>query len=768
MKKRHSWIPFYKELAYELRTYNTDTRRKNLASFANKVNALTGYDGPICKELDPFSIFGFISRPKSFKVMVSVWELTKQEFHLKTEIPNPAGSIPTLRNHKFPCSFRNEDVETINLLWKLFDAALDGDSSNVSSCLYALSSKQIDIEYLSRDLAWVAPYQYLPITAKTISALTEIKVINNRWPPVSEYMNLMASTIKELKKGASLIDFYQEANLPEGGPRIWLVGSSIDDVNCSDQFINDNKWTGIFSNSSVDKQQMSLLESIKEGDIFVLKSTFTKGTSHNIPVLRVSGIGIVKYSNIKFCKSGQDKCTVSLDVDFLPCPSTDFEGPEFGSYRRTVQEYTKGGKLAEFVRSIALDEELTQVQAKVNNPMLQPYIKLLEANKNLVITGAPGTGKTYLAKQIAKEMMGITDDKDLTIVQFHPSYDYTDFVEGLRPMQQDGQIVFQREDGIFKAFCKMALANFTDAKKSQSELNEEEAARKVLGAFVADSIADEIVFKTQSNKDFKIVSENNNSIQIHIPQNEITHHIGISKKELLKLLIVKPKVKNSGDVWNFFSRKYRTQQDTYLAALYQAMRNKVEHVTVPSVEEKKFVFLIDEINRGDLSKILGDLFYSIDPGYRGKDKCCIKTQYQNLVDSDDEFGAGFFVPENVYILATMNDIDRSVESMDFAIRRRFAWKEVLAADTMYMLDGLTKSDEAKKRLNALNEEIEKDETLGTAYQIGASFMLKLPLYNYDFDALWQMHIEGTLKEYTRGMRNQKEKMESFKKAYDLQ
>lgn len=86
---------------------------------------------------------------------------------------------------------------------------------------------------------------------------------------------------------------------------------------------------------------------------------------------------------------------------------------------------------------------------------IQSYINLLKANKNLVLTGAPGTGKTYLAKEIAKAM-----DAEVEFVQFHPSYDYTDFVEGLRPIKgSNNQIFFERKDGEFKKFCKEAIIN---------------------------------------------------------------------------------------------------------------------------------------------------------------------------------------------------------------------------------------------------------------------------------------------------------------------
>lgn len=182
-----------------------------------------------------------------------------------------------------------------------------------------------------------------------------------------------------------------------------------------------------------------------------------------------------------------------------------------------------------------------------------------------------------------------------------------------------------------------------------------------------------------------------------------------------------------------------------------------------------YVFIIDEINRGDLSKIFGELFYAIDPGYRGE-KGKVKTQYQNLINKDDVFADGLFVPENVYILATMNDIDRSVESMDFALRRRFAWKEIKPEDRSEMLSEKLDHDTCEKAarvMTNLNKAITKTRGLGSAYQIGPAYFLKLDKerYNGDFTALWDMHIEILLKEYLRGYSNADAKVEDLKKIY---
>jgi 5-methylcytosine-specific restriction endonuclease McrBC GTP-binding regulatory subunit McrB len=135
------------------------------------------------------------------------------------------------------------------------------------------------------------------------------------------------------------------------------------------------------------------------------------------------------------------------------------------------------------------------------------------------------------------------------------------------------------------------------------------------------------------------------------------------------------------------------------------------------------------------------------------------------VPETDVFAKGFYVPENVYILATMNDIDRSVESMDFAMRRRFTWKEVTPVDTESMLDSLPCAKEAKETMSRLNNAIADTDGLGAAYMIGPSYFLKLGENGGDFAKLWKMNIEPLLKEYLRGFRKTAEILDRFSKAY---
>ena len=302
-----------------------------------------------------------------------------------------------------------------------------------------------------------------------------------------------------------------------------------------------------------------------------------------------------------------------------------------------------GTMLFEYSKLFMENKEENSTMDSSNNFRHQLTQSLLKS-PNLILHGAPGTGKTYLAKEIAVELTNGNKDQ-IGFVQFHPSYDYTDFVEGLRPVSNgDGAIEFKLQDGIFKKFCQKAR----DAKKTGGQDN--------------------------------------------------------------------------------------------------------------------FVFIIDEINRGEISKIFGELFFSIDPGYRGE-KGSVSTQYANLHETDEKF----YIPENVYIIGTMNDIDRSVDTFDFAMRRRFRFVEVTAESQVGMLDDVLgdEAKEAKKRLRNLNAAIENVQELNSHYHIGPSYFLRLKEVKFNYELLWSDYLQPLLEDYVRGSYDEAETLETLKKAFDL-
>ena len=348
---------------------------------------------------------------------------------------------------------------------------------------------------------------------------------------------------------------------------------------------------------------------------------------------------------------------------------------------------------------------------------------MLDSNLNLkkaiVYYGAPGTGKTYKAKNIAEQFIDqhrikigkkIGDNYKIKIVQFHPSYSYEDFIEGIRPSSSNSLKLF---NGTFKEFCKNVGEKEIDLYKKKDFIN---------------------------NEDFKNKGYKFSLIKISELNDE--------QKQILEI------------------------NDEGLP----------EGITVEEIIEPAF-FIIDEINRAELSRVFGELMYSLEyRGYNGR----IKTQYSYLnKEKNDEsvfFWENsedwFFIPQNVFIIGTMNNIDRSVDSFDFALRRRFIWEEVEPNFNIVRnkLNANWKDDLASA-FEKLNEKIKSEELLGKDYRIGHSYALEvLPIQNR-FNSLtevksflWSDFIKPLLEEYLRGLGDEQkaqEKLNQFKKEFGI-
>ena len=287
--------------------------------------------------------------------------------------------------------------------------------------------------------------------------------------------------------------------------------------------------------------------------------------------------------------------------DFVKIESVQNENPSVDQSHDDIQEVSDDNPIVKQKNFETYDDDAFLKEVYMNKEDLSTLKKLLTAKKNIILQGAPGTGKTFAATRLAYAMMEQKDESRVEIVQFHQNYSYEDFIMGYKP-EKDGGFILQK--GVFYKFCRMAR----------------------------------------------------------------------------------------------------------------------------SAPEKPFFFIIDEINRGNLSKIFGELLMLIENSYRS-DKHAVKLAY-----SDEKF----YVPDNLYIIGMMNTADRSLAMIDYALRRRFAFFKMkpgfdTAGFMTYQKEiGNAKFDKVIEAVKSLNATILKDDSLGEGFCIGHSYFCNQESFDYDW------------------------------------
>ena len=544
----------------------------------------------------------------------------------------------------------------------------------------------------------------------------------------------------------------------------FFVGTKFGDDDYLEYFREEGKWELGWHNNEENKQYQKMLKlfnKIKPGDVLFAKSTYVK--KKNLPFVKKddSKVSVMKIRGLATVKEVlDDGHTIIVDwkKEYIEREWFFFTGQETIWFPSDIKYRTK--ETNQLIKFAASDEIIIQdydyflnhpnwkkykkleSETMLRNDFLFNYSGILRKSKNLILRGAPGTGKTYLAKEIAMELAGGNEDQ-IGFVQFHPSYDYTDFVEGLRPVSNgDGAIEFKLQDGIFKQFCQRAK----EAQKTGGQDNFEEAWDLYL-EYV--NSRDEKEYLTEFS--YLTVNSRNN---FNINYETKAQGTCLTKSYVYELY------KDE----KYLKQPYSRNQGKKVLEILKKRFGLKDYISPTEINtDKKLVFIIDEINRGEISKIFGELFFSIDPGYRGE-RGSVSTQYANLHETDEKF----YIPENVYIIGTMNDIDRSVDTFDFAMRRRFRFVEVTAESQLGMLDEVlgNKAQEAKIRLGNLNAEIEKVQELNSHYHIGPSYFLKLEEVNFDYELLWSDYLKPLLEDYLRGSYEEVETIANLKKAFD--
>ena len=379
-----------------------------------------------------------------------------------------------------------------------------------------------------------------------------------------------------------------------------------------------------------------------------------------------------------------------------------------GFLRHNKEELEKMAFDADFRKEV-LDQlkTITITDELMSNTDKTPAIPL-----NQILFGAPGTGKTYHTKKMAVEIINgkkartreeinkeyeeLIEAGQIVFTTFHQSLSYEDFIEGIKPETIDGNVVYEVKDGIFKSICKNAFS------KEITSDNFEVVYQKLLDE-IDNSVDNKLVLETLVHaKEFTIYKNSKNNIRFH--SNTEKANEAVIKKEVLEHYL------KTGEVLDW--APYTKSVANYIIEKYNYIQNE-------AIEPKKHVLIIDEINRGNVSAIFGELITLLEEDKRkgNKEHTEVKLPYS---------GDNFSVPNNVYIIGTMNTADRSVEALDTAFRRRFSFVEMQPNPNIL---SEVENVDLSKLLETINKRIEvlidKDHQIGHSYFIGIQNIVDL-------------------------------------------
>ena len=674
----HTWIPFYSELADKLVPFQND--RAALIGRIRSVYDRIGVKLPKLEldnnivDIDPFTVFGLFNKGISNATRLKLITEFKDEFGIETPIPSDFDGVPVLNNlratfYHFVDSRGDSDIAT---LWEVFLAALDlaaheGEAERsrfVSSFDRAITQRGIKWN-LTMGLFWIRPYTFLNLDSRSRWYIADQRVLGDECSKcVLSYGGRVPDGEMYLHTCKLCLDAMGNGRAPDGctdfpslSRLAWVVSEHVNeekaaqraatsDLMAGARAIGDDagrgvhywayspgrfatKWGEFYSDDIMaigwgEIGDPSTAES--KSDIAQrLKDEFGGSSSQSNSALALwQFVHDMKPGDIVYAKEGQSKLVgrgvVTSDASYDDERTDEYknvrsvEWTHKGSWdydgrmaTKTLTDITRYTEMVAEIESLFADgeapldcevpearpytEEDFLSEVYLSEPAYQRLVSLLRHKKNVILQGAPGVGKTFMAKRLAYSMMGVRDASRVELVQFHQSYSYEDFIMGYRPTESG----FELKTGAFYDFCR------------------------------------------------------------------------------------------------------RAEDD----------------------DENDYFFIIDEINRGNLSKIFGELFMLIEPDKRGAS--------MRLLYSDERFS----VPANVYLIGTMNTADRSLALMDFALRRRFAFFELGpgfdSAGFRAYQESLNSSsfDSLIACVQQLNEAIADDDTLGEGYRIGHSFFCGL-------------------------------------------
>lgn len=672
------WTDFYMELADKLYDYKNNRREliNKIQNIFKKLNldlpALERDDegnNIIPYDIDPFTVFALFNKKISAENRINLIKQFKEEFSISVKTPYTFHGISLVNNLKATFYYfgNNREENDIDNLWNLFESVINDDGDFVQNYDKVIIQKGVRWN-ITMALNWIRPFDYINLDANNRDLLSSNEIFSSefrekvrslKYPPSGEKYLEICKYCKEIFKKTGKYE-----NFPKFSHSAYMKDNNVSDDGIGDSDIKTVKywmyspgegasmWDKFYNEGvmAIGWDEIGNLNDYpQKKDIkYKLQEIYNDKSSHKNDVHALwQFANEIQKGDVIFAKKGWNEIIgvgiVNSDYTFDDTYDNHFhhirkvnwikKGNWYNEEKLPAKTLTDITVYTEYVNNIKEtvgDIEIIDEPQEDSHPPYSPekfleevyidedaynkLVGLLMHKKNLIVQGAPGVGKTFLAKRLAYSIMGEKNRERVMMVQFHQSYSYEDFVMGYRPSKES----FELKYGAFYKFCKKA------------------------------------------------------------------------------------------------------EEDS----------------------ENDYFFIIDEINRGNLSKIFGELFMLIENDKRG-DKNKIQLLYS------DEL---FFIPKNVYIIGLMNTADRSLAMIDYALRRRFAFFDLKPG---FSSDGFInyqsevddeRFDKLVSTLIQLNDEIKNDESLGEGFRIGHSYLCNIKdTDNLEF--IVEYELIPLLKEY---------------------